>query len=138
MSKLKDIFALDLFRRHHLLLLLTIVCAAGLFMAGSLKIRGLWIMALMFEEKYGLPVWFMFFVGYAEFFGAISLFLKRWALYGSLGLLVILIGATSFHLINNDPLAMAGMAYALTAAMLIIFLYHWTERSGEPAPTKEG
>lgn len=129
MIKLKEIFAIDIFRRHHLLLLLTIVCAAALVMTGSLKIRGLWIMAMLFEEKYQLPLWFMFFVGYAEFFGAISLFLKRWALWGSLGLLVILIGASSFHFINNDPLAMAGMAYALTAAMLIIFLYHWAARS---------
>ena len=85
----------------------------------------------MFEEKYGLPLWFMFFVGYAEFLGALSLFLRRWALYGSLGLLVILTGASSFHFINDDPLELAGMAYALTAGMLVIFTYHWAERSAD-------
>ena len=73
----------------------------------------------------------MFFVGYAEVLGALSLFLKRWALYGSLGLLVILAGASVFHLINNDPLQFAGMAYGLLAAMLIIFVYHWADRSAE-------
>ena len=132
MSKLKDVIAIEIFRRHHLLLVLTVACAAALLMTGSLKIRGLWIIALLFEEKYGLPLWFMFFVGYADFLGALSLFLKRWALYGSLGLLVILIGASGFHLINQDPMAMAGMAYALTAAMFVIFIYHWADRSSEP------
>ena len=131
MSKLKAFFAIDIFRRHHLLLLLTIGCAAALLMTGSLKIQGLWIIALMFEEKYGLPLWFMFFVGYAEILGALSLFLKRWAIYGSLGLLVILTGASTFHLINDDPLELAGMAYGLTAAMVIIFVYHWADRSAE-------
>ena len=129
MSKLKELFAIDIFRRHHLLLLLTIGCAAALLMTGSMKIQGVWIIALMFEEKYGLPLWFMFFVGYAEFLGALSLFLRRWALYGSLGLLVILVGASSFHLVNNDPMQLAGMAYALTAGMLVVFIYHWAHRS---------
>lgn len=129
MSKLKEYFAIDIFRRHHLLLLLTIGCAAALLMTGSMKIQGVWIIALMFEEKYGLPLWFMFFVGYAEFLGALSLFLRRWALYGSLGLLVILVGASGFHLINNDPMQLAGMAYALTAGMLVVFIYHWARRS---------
>ena len=129
MSKLKELFAIDIFRRHHLLLLLTIGCAAALLMTGSMKIQGVWIIALMFEEKYGLPLWFMFFVGYAEFLGALSLFLRRWALYGSLGLLVILVGASGFHLINNDPMQLAGMAYALTAGMLVVFIYHWAHRS---------
>lgn len=129
MSKLKEYFAIDIFRRHHLLLLLTIGCAAALLMTGSMKIQGVWIIALMFEEKYGLPLWFMFFVGYAEFLGALSLFLRRWALYGSLGLLVILVGASGFHLINNDPMQLAGMAYALTAGMLVVFIYHWAHRS---------
>ena len=131
MSKWKEVLAIGIFHRHHLLLLLTIGCAAGLLMTGSLKIRGLWIIALMFEQKYGLPLWFMFFVGYAELLGALSLFLRRWALYGSLGLLVILTGASSFHFINDDPLELAGMAYALTAGMLVIFTYHWAERSAD-------
>lgn len=131
MNRLKDILATDILGKHHLLLLLSIGSAAMLFFTGYLKITGLWIIALMFEEKYGLPVWFMFFVGYAEFLGALSLFLKRWALYGSLGLLVILIGASSFHLINKDPIQLAGMAYVLTAAMVVIFIYHWAERSVE-------
>ena len=109
---------------NHLLFVLTVPMTAIFFMAASMKIGANWMLIMGFDG-YGYPVAFMFFLGYAEFFGAISLWIKRWALLGAMGLSVILLGASSTHIVNNDPIALAGMAYAMTPAMLLITFYHW-------------
>lgn len=119
----------NLFRRHHLLLVLTIVVTAICLFAGFVKVRGDGLMAMMFENRYGFPLWFMFFVGYAEIFGAISLWLKRWAFYGAQGLLVIGLGATALHFEFGDGPDVAMPAWIFTASLILICLYHWKDRA---------
>ena len=92
---------------NHLLFVLTAPMTAIFLMAASMKIGANWMMIMGFDG-YGFPVAFLFFIGYAEFFGAISLWIRRWALLGAMGLSVILLGASLTHLINNDPIAPGG------------------------------
>ena len=126
---------IDLFRRNHLLLVLTIVVTAICLLAGGMKVTGNPLMAMVFENQYGFPLWFMFFIGYAEVFGAISLWLKRWAFYGAQGLLVIGLGATAMHFRFGDGPDIAMMAWIFTASLILICLYHWRIRAAAAAPS---
>lgn len=110
--------------KNHLLFVLTLSMTVVFLMAASLKIRAYWMMIMGFDG-YGYPIAFLFFIGYAELFGAISLWLRRWALLGSMGLSVIVLGAAATHIINDDPIEFSGLAYAMTPAMLLITFYHW-------------
>ena len=109
---------------NHLLFVLTVPMTIIFFIAASMKIGANWMLIMGFDG-YGYPIAFMFFLGYAEFFGAISLWIRRWALLGAMGLSVILLGASLTHIVNNDPIALSGMAYAMTPVMLLITFYHW-------------
>lgn len=124
MRKLVALTTLPRMSRNNLLFVLTLPITFIFFMAASMKVSANWMMIMGFDG-YGYPVAFMFFIGYAEIFGAISLWLRRWALMGSMGLSVILIGASFTHIINNDPLKFSGMAFAMTPVMLLITFYHW-------------
>ncbi|MXZ26894.1 MAG: DoxX family protein [Gammaproteobacteria bacterium] len=110
--------------KNHLLFVLTLPMTVVFLMTASLKIRAYWMMIMGFDG-YGYPIAFMFFIGYAELFGSISLWLRRWALLGSMGLSVIILGAAATHIINDDPIEFSGLAYAMTPAMLLITFYHW-------------
>ena len=116
--------------RNHLLFVLTLPMTLIFVMAGGMKVSADWMMVMGFDG-YGYPIGFMFFIGYAEIFGAVSLYLRRWALLGSLGLLVILLGASCTHLLADDPLFIAGMAYAMTPIMALICFYHWRASARE-------
>ena len=118
-----------LFRKQHLLLALTLVVTAICLFAGSMKVSGNPLMAMVFENQYGFPLWFMFFIGYAEIFGAISLWLKRWAFYGAQGLLVIGLAATAMHFRFGDGPDLAMPAWIFTGSLILICLYHWRNRA---------
>lgn len=118
------------FKTNHLLFVLTLALTAVFLMAGRMKVTANPMMVMGFDS-YGYPLWFMLFIGYAELFGAISLWLKRWALYGAMGLSLILLGATFTHLRMGDPIAMAGPAYTLTPLMILATWYHWSATSSE-------
>ena len=124
MGKLLVHTTLPRMANDHLLFVLTVPMTIVFLMAASMKVGANWMMIMGFDG-YGYPIAFMFFLGYAEIFGAISLWIKRWALLGAMGLSVILLGASLTHIINNDPIALAGMAYAMTPVMLLITFYHW-------------
>ena len=117
---------------NNLLFVLTIPLTFVFLMASSTKLTANFMMIMGFDG-YGYPIAFMFFVGYAELFGAFSLWLKRWALMGSMGLSVILLGASFTHFINEDPMKFAGLAYALTPIMLLVTFYHWRAAKNESA-----
>ena len=124
----------ELFRRQHLLLALTLVVTAICFLAGSMKVTGDPMFVMVFENQYGYPLWFMFFVGYAEILGAISLWTKRWAFYGAQGLLIIGLGAVATHFVMGDGPDIAMMSWIFTAALILICLYHVRIRQAIPAP----
>ena len=57
---------------------------------------------------YGLPLWFMYFVGFAKISLAILLFLGIWinefSFLGSIGISVLMAGAVLMHIKVQDPL----------------------------------
>ncbi len=124
----------ELFKRHHLLFVLTLVVTGICFFAASMKVTGDPMFVMVFENNYGYPLWFMFFLGYAEIFGAISLWLKRWAFYGAQGLLLIGIGAVATHSVMGDGPEVAMPSWIFTASLVPICLYHWRNRTPDPAP----
>ena len=124
MGRILALTTLPRMAENHLLFVLTAPMTIIFLMAASMKIGANWMMIMGFDG-YGYPVAFLFFIGYAELFGAISLWIRRWALLGAMGLSVILLGASLTHIINSDPIALAGMAYAMTPVMLLITFYHW-------------
>lgn len=124
MEKIYRSTTLPRMAENNLLFVLTVPMTFIFLMAASMKIGAKFMMIMGFEG-YGYPIPFLFFIGYAEIFGAISLWIRRWALLGSMGLSVILLGASFTHIINDDPLKFAGMAYVMTPVMLLITFYHW-------------
>ncbi|MGH1467038.1 MAG: DoxX family protein [Cognatishimia sp.] len=138
MNKIKDFLldhlCLERFWNNHMLLLLTLFNAFFLLtVTGYNKVTGHEFFVMFFENDYGYPLWFMFLIGWAEVFGAISLFLKRWAIYGALGLELILLGASTMHFFRGDELGVAGLAYFMTVTMAVVIYYHWKAKAGEQA-----
>ncbi|MDB1123426.1 DoxX family protein [Vibrio algarum] len=105
--------------------------------SGYNKATMFWMMIMGFDG-YGLPVWFMAFLGMAEIAGAISLYLKRWALLGSIGMSTILIAASSIHIMNGDEFKIGGMAWIMTPLMFLVTYYHFRARVKELGITKLG
>ena len=128
MKNILELTNFELFKQQHFLFLLTLAVTAISFLAGFNKVTGNPLFAMMFENRYGFNVWFMFFIGYAEIFGALSLWLKKWAFYGAQGLLVIGLGASSIHIYLGDGPDFAGMAWAYTIALILINIYHFRLR----------
>jgi len=110
--------------------------------AGSFKLSGAEEMVTNFNH-YGLPIWFMYFVGAAEVAGAIGLWLRvapvnGWPLrlLATLGLSVMMGGATVTHLIN-DPVEKAVPAMVLMALTLVLlssFRKTRLEANSSPSP----
>ncbi|MDV7143584.1 DoxX family protein [Tropicimonas sp. TH_r6] len=124
MKNILDYTCASRFAANHMLLLLTLILTAGFCFAGYNKATQFWMMIFAFDG-YGLPIWFMSFLGMAELSGAISLYLKRWALLGSVGLCVVLTGASSIHILNGDPIEIGGMAWIMTPMMYLVTFYHF-------------
>jgi len=110
-----------------LLIVATALPTVAFLAAGSFKLMGAPEMVQGFE-KFGLPVWFMYFIGACEVAGAIGLWLKLAPVGGvplrllaALGLAVIMVGAVVTHLIH-DPLSAAAPAALLLA--ILLFLAH--------------
>ncbi|MDP5029893.1 MAG: DoxX family protein [Paraglaciecola sp.] len=64
----------------------------------------------------GLPVWFGYFIGASELAGAIGLWLRKLSVYAASGLIIIMLGATYFHV------AYESVANAVPAIILIALL----------------
>lgn len=132
MKKLIRYTTLPRLAENHLLLLLTLLLTFAFIMTGSKKVMADPTIRFALDLN-GYPFWFMVFLGYAEIFGAISLWIRRWAVYGAMGLTLIMLGATRMHFFNGDPIAIAGMAYILTLLIAIVCIYHWRAVNREVA-----
>lgn len=104
--------------------------------AGSFKLSGAEEMVQSFS-KFGLPVWFMYFIGASEIAGAVGLWLKMAPLGGlqlrllaALGLSIIMIGAVANHLVY-DPLGQA-MPATILLVILLGLAYTFRRRSADP------
>ncbi len=95
------------------LLVISGLLAIAFLAAGLVKLSGAEMMAANFE-RFGYPVWFMYFVGIAEVAAAIGLFVQRTAFYSAVCLGILMIGAAATHLMN-DPAQQAIPALVLLA-----------------------
>ncbi len=84
------------------LLVISGLLAIAFLAAGLVKLSGAEMMAANFE-RFGYPVWFMYFVGIAEVAAAIGLFVQRTAFYSAVCLGILMIGAAGTHLMNDPP-----------------------------------
>ena len=84
------------------LLVISGLLAIAFLAAGLVKLSGAEMMAANFE-RFGYPVWFMYFVGIAEVAAAIGLFVQRTAFYSAVCLGILMIGAAATHLMNDPP-----------------------------------
>jgi len=84
------------------LLVISGLLAIAFLAAGLVKLSGAEMMAANFE-RFGYPVWFMYFVGIAEVAAAIGLFVQRTAFYAAVCLGILMIGAAGTHLMNDPP-----------------------------------
>ena len=84
------------------LLVISVLLAIAFLAAGLVKLSGAEMMAANFE-RFGYPVWFMYFVGIAEVAAAIGLFVQWTAFYSAVCLGILMIGAAATHLMNDPP-----------------------------------
>ena len=91
--------------------LITLIFVAS----GSAKLLGLEFELAAFE-RWGYPLWFMYFTGVIEVVGGLTLWVKRLRLITSLGLNCVMIGAMATHLFNTEwpMLGAATVIFALT------------------------
>ena len=93
--------------------LITIIFVAS----GSAKLFGLEFELEAFE-RWGYPLWFMYFTGVVEVVGGLVIWVKRLRLITSVGLNCVMIGAIATHLLNAEW-PMLGVAAAIFILTLI-------------------
>ena len=84
-------------------------------LAGGAKVSGQEPMIEAFT-RFGLPIWFMYFIGASEVAAAIGLQIPNLARYAAFGLVPIMLGAVGTHLLF-DPVQEAAPAIILTALL---------------------
>ena len=95
--------------------ILNLLLAAIFILSGAAK-----LLALEFElaafERWGYPLWFMYFTGLVEVFGGVALLVKRISALAAAGLSLVMFGATSTHLMHGEwpMLALASIIMALS------------------------
>ena len=118
--------------KNKVLLAVSVLMAIAFLAAGLFKLSGAEMMAGNFE-RYGYPLWFMYFVGLAEVAGAIGLFVQRTAFYAAVGLGILMLGAVGTHLLN-DPFGQAVPAIVLLIlAGIAAYINREMGKSAEPA-----
>ena len=77
---------------------------------------------------YGLPLWFMYLVGFAKISLAIILFLGIWIqdfiFFGSIGMNVLMLGAILMHLKVKDPIKKSLPAFCMLMLSSFILIQH--------------
>jgi len=96
---------------------LTLLTALFL-MAGVTKVSGAEMHIETFT-RYGLPVAFMYFIGAAEIAGAIGIWFTKISALTASGLISIMLGAITMHIIH-DPISTA--IPAVVAALLLLYV----------------
>ena len=93
--------------------LITLIFVAS----GSAKLLGLEFELEAFE-RWGYPLWFMYFTGVVEVIGGLVIWVKRLRLITSVGLNCVMIGAVATHLLNAEW-PMLGLATVILILTLI-------------------
>ncbi|MGB0224427.1 MAG: DoxX family protein [Marinobacterium sp.] len=93
--------------------LITLIFVAS----GSAKLLGLEFELEAFD-RWGYPLWFMYFTGVVEVIGGLVIWVKRLRLITSVGLNCVMIGAVATHLLNAEW-PMLGVATVILILTLI-------------------
>jgi hypothetical protein len=77
--------------------------------------------------NYGLPIWFMYLIGFLKVGSAAVLFISIWKpeleLYGAAGIAILMAGAIAMHIRISDPLKRSFPAFSfLILALITIWL----------------
>ncbi|MBX2819747.1 MAG: DoxX family protein [Rhodothermaceae bacterium] len=75
-------------------------------------------------ERWGYPVWFLFFIGVLEFGGGLAILVPRIAPYGALVLAVVMLGALVTRLIHGVSFGDASSITFNMVAMLLLAYEH--------------
>ena len=77
-------------------------------------------------QVYGLPIWFMYIVGFMKITLAILLIIGMWIpkinLYTSIAMIILMIGAVIMHIKVNDPLKKSIPAFSIIILLIGIIL----------------
>ena len=77
-------------------------------------------------QVYGLPIWFMYIVGFMKITLAILLIIGMWIpkinLYTSMAMIILMIGAVIMHIKVNDPLKKSIPAFSIIILLIGIIL----------------
>lgn len=95
---------------------------AVLFLAsGGAKLTGLEFEIAAFE-RWGYPLWFMYFIGGIEVVGGIALFVRSVSALASAGLAAMMLGAIATHVIHSEwgMLAAATLIFTLCIARAVM------------------
>jgi uncharacterized membrane protein YphA (DoxX/SURF4 family) len=90
------------------ILLALIFLASGLAKLASLEFE------LVAFERWGYPIWFMYFIGAVEVVGGIGLIIQRFSAAAGTALAIMMIGAIGTHVIHSE--------WGMLAAASLIFL----------------
>ena len=80
---------------------LSVVLSLFFFASGAAKLAGLEFEIVAFE-RWGYPLWFMYFTGTVEVVGAIGLMLRRVSAAAAAGLALMMLGAMGTHVIHAE------------------------------------
>lgn len=95
---------------------LPVVLSLVFLASGGAKLAGLEFEIVAFE-RWGYPLWFMYFTGVVEVAGGIGLLIRRFSALAAAGLATMMIGAVATHVIHAEwgMLVAAGVILALSA-----------------------
>ena len=97
-------------------------------LAGSAKLTAQEEMVEAFTH-FGMPIWFMYFIGAAEVAGAIGLQIPKVSTPAAVGLLLVMVGGLGSHLLFDPPQrAIPALVLGVLLGLLI-----WGKQSRLPA-----
>ena len=83
------------------LVILNYLLAAIFLMSGGAKLAGLEFEVSAFE-RWGYPLWFMYFTGFAEVSGGVALAFDLLKKYAAPALSLLMIGALATHILHQE------------------------------------
>lgn len=94
--------------------------AAIYFLSGAAKLAGLEFEITAFE-RWGYPLWFMYFTGLAEVAGGIALAANLLRKFAALALSALMIGAIATHIMHQEwPMTIvAAVIFSLTLLLTV-------------------
>ena len=119
-------------------MILTWLLAVIFAFVGVVKLSGQPAMAEIFAN-FGLPLWFMYFIGASELAGALGLVFgakvhAKLPGLAACGLIIIMLGAIAMHVIS-DPLTMA-IPPAVLLALLLVAKHGMKDKNNTPPPAE--